>query len=555
MRSPKRTCPTPELVPFSTFIRHLFAAEGSIQDRQARRVGQSGQPAGAAVDRPPTNMFGGAGLLFFPYKRAGYGIQPIVGLELADLFRRPDTKRAMRLATATGANRMLAARERGLSPPDGAELATFWRRDPPVAAHKLEWLEGYSEDVIARPAPDGPYHLARMAIIRTCCRAVRPAGGCSAIASCRIARHGVDRERRVESGLIDLPMPGATLRTRPTSLFRQQDDSSARRAVCIAGGRSDRRNDREQLHARITGSRPGPKWRCCSPIFRRRWRTHRRDRRNACAFPADDAQQPICGFTVGAGSADVRLRRRPSCAGRRGRPGPNRSEGARPSHLVHRGGLQRAAGIEIDCHPPLGGSIRVLPEASPTSSKGAKNCKGFPSGGPRSARVRWSGLCLDHHRPRSIRFGHGRGFPQSRTRLNAGLHIDFRPDRRGEVIDYVQSATAAIQCEDHHLANHARAGRAARSRPCAADALWAVRQNHKNTGGRPEIAWGVGGGGGGGPSPSRWPQADLPSEAEAYRRPRRGLRCGGAFDIAQRLEGLKRHASNHSAGIVIGDPP
>ena len=42
--------------------------------------------------------------------------------------------------------------------------------------------------------------------------------------------------------------------------------------------------------------------------------------------------------------------------------------------------------------------------------------------------------------------------------------------------------------------------------------------------------------------------------AEAAGRARRAIRwCARAFDIAQKLEGLTRHASTHAAGIVIGD--
>ena len=53
---------------------------------------------------------------------------------------------------------------------------------------------------------------------------------------------------------------------------------------------------------------------------------------------------------------------------------------------------------------------------------------------------------------------------------------------------------------------------------------------------------------------TRWPPRSKASQSfQAFRDEDPG--AVRAFDIAQRLEGLTRHASTHAAGIVIGDRP
>src|SRR6202011_6301890 len=82
--------------------------------------------------------------------------------------------------------------------------------EPPVhqAPHiKFEWLEGDAEDLIALTGgPDGPIALAIAAD-----QAALAASRCDRLARLfgdrlyvELQRHGIDRERRVEAGLIDL---------------------------------------------------------------------------------------------------------------------------------------------------------------------------------------------------------------------------------------------------------------------------------------------------------------------------------------------------------------
>ena len=120
--------------------------------------------------------------------------------------------------------------------------------------------------------------------------------------------------------------------------------------------------------------------------------------------------------------------------------------------------------------------------------------------------------------------------------------IDFCQDRRDEVIRYVQEQLRPRPGRaDHHLRHVAGARRDARRRPRAGDALRAGRQAVQ----------------------ARAAESGQPGLAQARHR-RRAARCrpsatasrwSRAFDIAQKLEGLYRHASTHAAGIVIGDRP
>ena len=120
--------------------------------------------------------------------------------------------------------------------------------------------------------------------------------------------------------------------------------------------------------------------------------------------------------------------------------------------------------------------------------------------------------------------------------------IDFCQDRRDEVIRYVQDRYGRrSRRADHHLRHLAGARRVARRRPRAADAVWPGRQLCKLVPQNPAT-----------PISLKRAIEDEPRlQAERDRDPV----VQRAFDIAQKLEGLHRHASTHAAGIVIGERP
>src|SRR5712675_610973 len=206
------------------------------------------QPALALTDTD--NMFGA---LEFSDKMAGYGIQPIIGCELAIDFGDQDPNARNAMAAAPSRIVLLAARERGyrslMRLSSRAFLETPVHQSPHI---KLEWLEGDAEDLIALTGgPDGPISLALYGdhtglAAKRCDRLARLFGDRLYV---ELQRHGIDRERRVESGLIDLAYSkGLPLVATNEPYFATTDDYEAHDALlCIAGGRLVAETDREQL--------------------------------------------------------------------------------------------------------------------------------------------------------------------------------------------------------------------------------------------------------------------------------------------------------------------
>src|SRR3954447_15283724 len=208
------------------------------------------QPALALTDTD--NMFGA---LEFSDKMAGYGIQPIVGCELAVDFGDQDPNARNALAAAPSRIVLLAARERGYRSLMRLNSRAFLETPVHQAPHiKLEWLEGDAEDLIALTGgPDGPISLALHGD-----HAALAAARCDRLAKLfgdrlyvELQRHNIDKERRVESGLIDLAYAkGLPLVATNEPYFASTDDYEAHDALlCIAGGRLVADTDREQLTA------------------------------------------------------------------------------------------------------------------------------------------------------------------------------------------------------------------------------------------------------------------------------------------------------------------
>src|SRR3981189_2722424 len=120
--------------------------KGSIKIQKLGELAKADrQPALALTDTD--NMFGA---LEFSDKMVGYGIQPIIGCELAVDFGDQDPN--ARNAPAAGPSRivLLAARQR-LSQPDAAQLAGVSRNAGPSGpAHKIRMAAG------RRRRPDRP---------------------------------------------------------------------------------------------------------------------------------------------------------------------------------------------------------------------------------------------------------------------------------------------------------------------------------------------------------------------------------------------------------------
>src|SRR6266403_5812486 len=223
--------------------------KGSIKIQKLAELAKTDrQPALALTDTD--NMFGA---LEFSDKMAGYGIQPIIGCELAVDFGDQDPNARNVLAAGPSRIVLLAARERGyrslMRLNSRAFLETPIHQSPHI---KFEWLQGEAEDLIALTGgPDGPIALAFAAD-----HASLAATRCDRLASLfgdrlyiELQRHGIEKERRTEGALIDLAYTkGFPLVATNEPYFATSDDYEAHDALlCIAGGRLVAETDRDQL--------------------------------------------------------------------------------------------------------------------------------------------------------------------------------------------------------------------------------------------------------------------------------------------------------------------
>src|SRR5713226_6252541 len=225
--------------------------KGSIKIQKLGELAKADrQPALALTDTD--NMFGA---LEFSDKMAVYGSQPIIGCELAVDFGDQDPNARNALAAGPARIVLLAARERGYRSLMRLNSRAFLETPVHQAPHiKFEWLQGDAEDLIALTGgPEGPIALAinadQAALAATRCdRLVSLFGDRLYI---ELQRHGIEKERRAEAGLIDLAYAkGLPLVATNEPYFATTDDYEAHDALlCIAGGRLIAETDREQLTA------------------------------------------------------------------------------------------------------------------------------------------------------------------------------------------------------------------------------------------------------------------------------------------------------------------
>src|SRR5580692_9511820 len=223
--------------------------KGSIKIQKLGELAKADrQPALALTDTD--NMFGA---LEFSDKLAGYGIQPIIGCELAIDFGDQDPNARHALAAVPSRIVLLASRERGYRSLMRLNSRAFLETPVHQAPHiKFEWLQSHAEDLIALTGgPEGPISLAIHAD-----QAALAGLRCDRLASLfgdrlyvELQRHGIEKERRAEAGLIDLAYTkGLPLVATNEPYFATADDYEAHDALlCIAGGRLIAETEREQM--------------------------------------------------------------------------------------------------------------------------------------------------------------------------------------------------------------------------------------------------------------------------------------------------------------------
>src|SRR5882757_5916851 len=496
------------------------------------------QPALALTDTD--NMFGA---LEFSDKMAGYGIQPIIGCELAVDFGDQDVNARNALAAAPARIVLLAAREAGYRNLMRLNSRAFLETPIHQAPHiKFDWLADNSEGLVALTGgPEGPIALAinadqaALAALR-CDRLAHLFGDRLYI---ELQRHGVEKERRAEGALIDLAYAkGFPLVATNEPYFATADDYEAHDALlCIAGGRLIAETDRDQLtpdHRFKTRAEMAVLFADVPEALASTVEIAER-----CAFRPTTRKPILPRFTVGAAGAET-------------------DEAAELRRQAEQGLVKRlvlngcAPGVsEEDYRERLGFELGVIERMKYPGYflivadfiQWAKS-QGIPVGPGRGSGagslVAYS-LTITDLDP--IRFGliFERFLNPDRVSM-PDFDIDFCQDRRDEVIQYVQKRYGRDQVAQIITFGTLQArgvlrdvGRVLQMPYGQVDKLCKfVPQNPANP---VTLSRAI----------EDEPQLQAARDSEPIVR--------RAFDIAMKLEGLTRHASTHAAGIVIGDRP
>jgi DNA polymerase III subunit alpha len=517
--------------------------KGSIKIQKLGELAKADrQPALALTDTD--NMFGA---LEFSDKMAGYGIQPIIGCELAVDFGDQDPNTRNALAAGPARIVLLAARERGYRSLMRLNSRAFLETPIHQAPHiKFEWLQGEAEDLIALTGgPEGPISLAINAD-----HAALAATRCDRLASLfgdrlyiELQRHGIEKERRAEAALIDLAYTkGFPVVATNEPYFATADDYEAHDALlCIAGGRLIAETDRDQLtpdHRFKTRAEMAVLFADVPEALASTVEIAER-----CSFRPVTRKPILPRFTVGAGANAA---------------GAESDEAAELRRQAEEGLVKRlilngcAPGVsEEDYRERLSFELGVIERMKYPGYflivadfiQWAKS-QGIPVGPGRGSGagslVAYS-LTITDLDP--IRFGliFERFLNPDRVSM-PDFDIDFCQDRRDEVIRYVQGRYGRDQVAQIITFGTLQArgvlrdvGRVLQMPYGQVDKLTKlVPQN---------------------PAAPVTLAAALASEPKLQAFRDEDPVVARAFDIAQRLEGLTRHASTHAAGIVIADRP
>ncbi|WP_256807227.1 DNA polymerase III subunit alpha [Bradyrhizobium sp. Bra64] len=532
-------------MPSAGFVHlHVHSAysllKGSIKiAKLAELAKKDHQPALALTDTD--NMFGA---LEFSDKMAGSGIQPIVGCELAIDFADQDPN--ARNALLPSRIVLLAAQERGYGSLMRLNSRAFLETPDTHAPHiKFDWLEGETEGLIALTGgPDGPVSLALAGgyaeLAATRCE--RLAGLFGDRLYVELQRHGLDKERRVESGLIDIAYAkGLPLVATNEPYFAATDDYEAHDALlCIAGGRLIAETDRVQLtpdHRFKTRAEMAVLFADIPEALASTVEIAER-----CSFRPMTRKPILPFFTVGAAASSD------AAAVEAAELKRQAEEGLANRLRVH--GLSQGTTDE-DYNKRLAFELDVIMRMKYAGYflivsdfiKWAKG-QGIPVGPGRGSGagslVAWA-LTITDLDP--IKFGllFERFLNPERVSM-PDFDIDFCQDRRGEVIQYVQQRYGRDQVAQIITFGTLQArgvlrdvGRVLQMPYGQVDKLTKlVPQN---------------------PAAPVTLAAAIESEPKLQAFRDEDPVVARAFDIAQRLEGLTRHASTHAAGIVIGDRP
>src|SRR6478752_5412363 len=497
------------------------------------------QPALALTDTD--NMFGA---LEFSDKMAGYGIQPIVGCELAIDFGDVDPNVRSSLAAVPSRIVLLAARERGyrslMRLNSRAFLETPIHQSPHI---KFDWLNDDAEDLIALTGgPDGPIALA-LGADQAALATVR----CDRLASLfgdrlyvELQRHGIDKERRTEAGLIDLAYAkGLPLVATNEPYFAGNDDYEAHDALlCIAGGKLIAETDREQLtpdHRFKTRAEMAVLFADIPEALVSTIEIAER-----CSFRPTTRKPILPRFTVGASSGSDAVSEEAAELKRQAGEGLARRlqvHGLSPGTTEEDYSKRLAFEIDVINRMNYAGYFLIVSDFIKWAK--AHDIPVGPGRGSGAGSLVAYALTITDLDP--IRFGllFERFLNPERVSM-PDFDIDFCQDGRDQVIRYVQQRYGRDQVAQIITFGTLQArgvlrdvGRVLQMPYGQVDKLTKlVPQN---------------------PAAPVTLAAAIASEPKLQAFRDEDAVVARAFDIAQRLEGLTRHASTHAAGIVIGD--
>jgi DNA polymerase-3 subunit alpha len=495
------------------------------------------QPALALTDTD--NMFG---VLEFSDKMAGAGIQPIIGCALAVDFGDQETSpRAGATTPARPRIVLLAARESGYRSLMRLNSRAFLETEANDQPHlELAWLEGETEGLLALTGgPGGPLDAAVVAgqgnLASARCAALERLFGDRLYVE--LQRHGMSAERGAEPALIELAYArGLPLVATNEPYFARREDYEAHDALLsIAEGRLVVETDRRQLtpeHRFKTRAEMAELFADLPEAIDSTVEIARR-----CAFRPSVSKPILPRFSVGAQgvdeAAELRSRAQAGLARR------IESHGIAPGRTLQEYQDRLAFELEVIDGMKYPGYFLIVSDFI----QWAKG-QGIPVGpgrGSGAGSLVAFALTITDLDP--LRFGllFERFLNPERVSM-PDFDIDFCQDRRDEVIRYVQERYGRDRVAQIITFGTLQArgvlrdvGRVLQMPYGQVDKFCKlVPQNPLNpvTLGR---------------AIEDEPRLQAARDADPVVR--------RAFDIAQKLEGLHRHASTHAAGIVIGERP
>src|SRR5438445_10299039 len=494
------------------------------------------QPALALTDTD--NMFGA---LEFSDKMAAAGIQPIVGctlaVDFADQDALPRTGSPQQLEQPRIV--LLATRENGYRSLMRLNSRAFLETAPNESPHvRLAWLEGETEGLLALTGgPGGPLDAAIVAgqghLAELRCEALARLFGDRLYIE--LQRHGGSAERSAEPALIALAYArGIPLVATNAPLFARQEDYEAHDAlICIAEGRLVVETDRRQFtpeHRFTTRAEMAAQLADLPAADAAPVELARR-----CAF-RPRVQAPILPrFSVGADGAAVdeaaELRKRAEAGLER----RIKAHGTASGRTVEDYRERLAFELNVIEGMKYPGYFLIVSDFIQWAK--AQGIPVGPGRGSGAGSLVAYALTITDLDP--IRFGllFERFLNPERVSM-PDFDIDFCQERRGEVIDYVQKRYGRDQVAQIITFGTLQArgvlrdvGRVLQMPYGQVDKLTKlVPQN---------------------PAAPVTLAAAIASEPKLQAFHDEDAVVARAFDIAQRLEGLTRHASTHAAGSVI----